>query len=128
MLGKYTIKGMRFHAFHGSDVVEREYGIGFNVEVTLIHPLSASDDSPTAESRVKGAEVFEIVKDVMMNTKFTSRMSLGIEIGKRLFVQFKEVEEIGIKITRTTIFIRGSIDSIDTEVWTKRTDFPELCR
>lgn len=128
MLGKYTIKGMRFHAFHGSNVVEREFGIGFTTEVTIIYPLTPDDDTPQSESKVKGAEIYEVVKDVMMNTKYTSRTSLGIEIAKRLFVQFREAAEVGIKITRTTIFIPGSIDSIDTEVWCKRTDFPELCR
>lgn len=128
MVGKYTIKGMRFHAFHGSNVVEREFGIGFNVNATVIYPLTAEDDSEKAESKVKGAEIYEIIKDVMMNTKYNSRTSLGLEISKRLFVQFREAEEIGIMITRSTIFIPGSIDSIDTEVWCKRTDFPELCR
>lgn len=127
MLGKYIIKGMRFHAFHGSNFVERELGIGFSVDVSILYPLSHADDTPDVHSKIKGAEIYDIVKDVMMNTKYSSRTSLCIEMAKRLYVQFRDANEIGIKITRTTIFIPGSIDSIDTEVWSKRTDFPELC-
>lgn len=127
MIGKYIIKGMRFHAFHGSNFVERELGIGFTVDVSILYPLCPEDDSPEVQSKVKGAEIYDVVKDVMMNTKYNSRASLAIEMAKRLYVQFRNASEIGIKITRTTIFIPGSIDSIDTEVWSKRTDFPELC-
>lgn len=126
MLGKYTIRGMRFHAFHGSNVVEREFGIGFNVEVTIMYPLKAEDDAPDAQSKVQGAAIYETTKDVMMNTKYTSRTSLGLEIAKRLFMRFPDAEEVGVKINRATIFISGSIDSIDTEVWCKRHEFPGI--
>lgn len=126
MIGKYTIKGMHFHAFHGSHEVEREFGLGFDVDATVIYDVTLADVDPKVNSTVHGADIHEIVTDVMMNTKFHSRTSLGLEITKRLFKHFKDVKEIGIKISRSTLFIPGDIAGVDNEVWCKRSDFPDL--
>ena len=71
MNGKYTVKGMNFHAFHGFLEVERELGQVFCVDVTLTLPLKKEDASPSAMHKIRKADVYEVTKGVVMETKYT---------------------------------------------------------
>ncbi|MDL2264672.1 dihydroneopterin aldolase [Synergistaceae bacterium OttesenSCG-928-I11] len=124
MLGKYTIRGMHFHAFHGSLEVERELGLVFIVDVTLFFPLSPEDASQSAVSKIKGADVYETAKGVMMGTKFKSRVSLALRIAREMLARFEKASEVHVKITRKHFFIPGDVEAIEAEVQCTREDFP----
>ncbi len=126
MQGKYTIKGMHFHAFHGSLEVERELGLVFNVDATLFFPLLPEDASESAVSKIRGADVYETTKGVMMGTKFKSRVGLALRIAHELFLRFGKVSEVQVKIMRKQIFVPGDVEEIEAEVQCKREDFPEF--
>jgi dihydroneopterin aldolase len=123
MLGKYTMKGMHFHAFHGALEVERELGLLFIVDVTLFFPLSPEDASQSAAGKIKGADVYETAKDVMMGTKFKSRVSLALQIAREMLARFEKVNEVHLKITRKHFFIPGDVETIEAEVQCRREDF-----
>jgi dihydroneopterin aldolase len=123
MLGKYTMKGMHFHAFHGALEVERELGLLFIVDVTLFFPLSPEDASQSAVGKIKGADVYDTVKSVMMGTKFNSRISLALRTAREMLARFDKVSEVHLKITRKHFLIPGDVEMIDAEVQCKREDF-----
>lgn len=124
MQGKYTIKGMNFHGFHGSLEVERELGLVFMVDVSLFFDLKPEDASQNAVSKMKGADVYELTKSLMMGTKFNSRMSLSLMIARELLAKYEEATEVHVTIRRHHLFIPGNVDAIDAEVKCKRGDFP----
>lgn len=123
MQGKFTIRGMHFHAFHGSLEVERELGLVFVVDVTLFFPLSQEDASEAAVSKIQGEVVYEVAKSVMMGTKFKSRVSLALRIAREMFGRFDEADEVYVKVTRKHIFIPSDVEAIEAEVQCKREDF-----
>lgn len=123
MHGKYTISGMNFHAFHGSLEVEKELGLVFMVDASLFFDLTPKDASEVAVGKIRGAEVYELTRSVMMGTKFTSRMALALKIAQEMLARFQEATEVHINIRRHHLFIPGNVDAIDVEVQCKREDF-----
>ncbi len=122
MQGKYTIKGMHFHAFHGSLELERELGLVFIVDVTLFFPLLPEDASQSTANQIESADIYETTKGVMMGTKFKSRTSLALRIAHEMFSRFEKVGQIHVKVACKHFFI-GDVEAIEAEVQCTREDF-----
>ena len=122
MQGKYTVKGMGFHAFHGSLEVERELGTIYLVDVTFGVELTPDDDSSKVTSDIQGADVYEVVKGLMMGSKFKSIMSLALHIARELLSKFPTAQEADVKITSKQLFIPGNVDSVVAEATATRAD------
>ena len=122
MQGKYTVKGMGFHAFHGSLEVERELGTIYLVDVTFGVELTPNDDSSKVISGIQGADVYEVVKGLMMGSKFKSIMSLALHIARELLRNFSSAQEATVKITSKQLFIPGNVDSVVAEASATRAD------
>lgn len=126
MQGKYTIKGMHFHAFHGTLEVERELGLVFSVDVSLLFELHAADVSEDAAALIKGADVYDLTKGLMMGTKYKSRTNLAVRIARELLAKYGHVQEAHVVVSKRHVFIAGDVDFIMAEVFCKREDFAEL--
>lgn len=123
MQGKYCVKGMSFHAFHGFLEVERELGQVFSIDVCLSFPLKLEDASPSAIQNVRGADIYELTKGVVMGTKYKSHLSLALSIAKTMFDHFKEAIDASVVVGRRQLFIAGNVDQILAEVECRREDF-----
>jgi dihydroneopterin aldolase len=123
MKGKCTVKGMNFHAFHGAMEVERELGQVFSVDVTLYLDLIAADASPQVKAEVRGSDVYEVAKNIMMGTKFNAHTSLALAIAKEMFNHFKHVTDVEVAIGRKQLYIAGDVKKIIAEVYCSREDF-----
>jgi dihydroneopterin aldolase len=123
MKGKCIVQGMNFHAFHGMMEVERELGQVFSVDVTLYMDLKPEDASPSVKTEVRGSEIYEVTKDIMMGTKFTSHMSLALALAKDLLDRFVEVTEVEVTVGRRQLFIPGDVREILACVTCDRSDF-----
>ena len=122
MQGKYTVKGMGFHAFHGSLEVERELGTVYHVDVTMSMELSPDDDAQKAQGKIHGADVYEIVKGQMMGTKFHSTMGLALHMSRELLRKFTFATEAAVRITSKQLFIPGNVESVIAEANATRAD------
>lgn len=116
MIGKYTVKGMSFHAFHGTLEVERELGQVFVVDVSLEFELTDTPVTPMYEPIVRDAEVYELTKNVMMGTKYRSLTGLALKIAQDILKQFGYAAKASVSICRKQLFIPGSVDNIVAEV------------
>ncbi|MDR1471754.1 MAG: dihydroneopterin aldolase [Synergistaceae bacterium] len=116
MMGKYTVKGMSFHAFHGMLEVERELGQVLVVDVALEFELAGDLLTPTSETIVRDAEIYELTKNVMMGTKFRSLTGLALKIAQDILKQFEYADRASVSICRKQLFIPGSVDNIVAEV------------
>ncbi len=123
MQGKCTIRGMHFHAFHGSLELERELGLVFIVDVALFFPLSLEDASQSTVNPIESADIYETTKGVMMGTKFKSRTSLALRIAREMLTRFGEVSQVHVKVACKHFFI-GDVEAIEAEVQCTREDFP----
>jgi dihydroneopterin aldolase len=125
MKGIHAVMGMDFHAFHGVLEVERELGQVFSVDTIVEFDMSPGDDSPKAEPTVKDAEVYEITRNVMLETKYKSIASLAGKIAHNLLAECPKVSNVTVSIKRKQIFISGSVDYAVAEVSCGREDFGE---
>lgn len=123
MKGSTAVKGMTFHAFHGSLEVERELGQVFSVDVILGFDLSPKDASESTEQQVRGVAVYDLTKNVMMGTRFKSHVSLALRLAQEMFQNFKTITDVRIAIGRRQLFIAGDVREIVAEVDCKREDF-----
>lgn len=119
---KHTVKGMSFHAFHGVLEVERELGQIFSVDVTVEFDGDPSDVNPKAEPFVRDADIFEISRNVMMETKYRSVISLAAKIAHDVMTEYAKAAHVTVSITRKQLFIPGSVDSCAAEVSYSRAD------
>lgn len=122
MKGVHAVRGMSFHAFHGVLEVERELGQVFLVDVAVEFDMDLEEDSPKADPLVRDADVYEITRNIMMETKYRSITSLAGKIARDLLGSCKKAAKATVWITRRQIFIAGNVDSCVTEVSYTRDD------
>jgi dihydroneopterin aldolase len=123
MKGIHAVMGMNFHAFHGILEVERELGQVFSVDAIVEFDMAPGDDSPKSEPTVKDADVYEITRNVMMETKYKSIASLAGKIARNLLAECAKATNVTVSIKRKQIFISGSADYTVAEVSCSRKDF-----
>jgi FolB domain len=122
MRGKYSVKGMKFHAFHGALEVERELGQVFSVDVDLGIDLGAAEASEGAEPLVRGGDVYEVTKGVVMGSRFKSHVNLAMRIAGELLRRFESAADATVVVGRRQLFIPGEVDMILAEVHCTRDD------
>jgi dihydroneopterin aldolase len=116
MHGRYVVSGMSFHAFHGVLEVERELGQVVSVDVAVEYDLNPDDDTPKTEPVVRDAEIYEITRNVVMETKFRSPTSLAARIAKDTIGRYARVTAATVSILRRQLFIPGNVDNVLVEV------------
>jgi dihydroneopterin aldolase len=119
---KHVVKGMSFHAFHGGLEVERELGQVFSVDVTVEFDDEPSDVNPSAEPLLRDADVFEICRNVMMETKYRSIISLAAKITRDVMMEYANAANATVSVTRKQLFIPGNAENSVAEVSYNRAD------
>lgn len=123
MRGTYSVKGMSFHAFHGVMEVERELGQVFSVDVVLGIEMKPENSGSGFEPSIRGGDIYELTKNVMMGTKFKSHLSLALKIAHVLIEHYDNVTDASVLIERRHLFIAGDVRSIEAEVTCTREDY-----
>ena len=113
---KHAVKGMSFHAFHGVLEVERELGQIFSVDVIVEFDDDPSDVDPDTEPFVRDADVYEICRNVVMETKYRSIISLAAKIAHDVMAEYAMAANTTVSVTRKQLFIPGSVENSVAEV------------
>jgi dihydroneopterin aldolase len=113
---------MSFHAFHGILEVERELGQIFSVDVTVEFDGDSSDVNPNAEPFVRDADIFEISRNVVMETKYRSIISLAAKIAHDVMTEYARAASATVSVKRKQLFIPGSVENSVAEVSYSRAD------
>jgi dihydroneopterin aldolase len=103
--------------------VERELGQVFSVDAELSFVITPEDASPSVKADVRGSDVYDVTKNIMMGTKFTSHTSLALAIAKELFGRFQRVSDVSVTVGRRQLFIAGDVREILACVSCTRNDF-----
>ena len=119
----HTLKGMSFHAFHGILEVERELGQVYYVDAALEFEVDPVDICQKDEPLIRDAVVFEITRNVIMETKFSSISCLAVTIARNLLEKLEKVMGVTICINRKQLFIPGNVDSSVVELSYTRSEF-----
>lgn len=120
---RHAVKGMSFHAFHGVLEVERELGQVFSVDVTVEFDVSFNDGDPRAEPMIRDADVYEVTRNVITETKYRDIANLAGKIARNIFANYPKVTKTEVSIKKKQLFIPGNVDSVVVEVECGREDF-----
>jgi dihydroneopterin aldolase len=122
---KHAVNGMSFHAFHGVLEVERELGQIFSVDVTVEFDCDPPDANPKDEPFVRDADIYEISRNVVMETKYRSTLNLAAKIAHDVMAEYADAASATVSVTRKQLFIPGSVDNSVAEVSYNRADLSQ---
>lgn len=120
MLGNFCVEGMHFHAFHGNTEVERELGQVLSVDISISYEISPKYADQNSDASIRGADIYEHTKSVVMGTRFKSMDGLALAIAKKIFQASNVAQIIDVSISRRQLFIAGDVKSIVVGVSVER--------
>ena len=115
-MAKASIKNMMFYGFHGVYEYEREQGQKFFLDVTCETKNDRVVESDAIEDGVDIAAVYDIVKDVTENKRFTTLSALGGHIGDKLLKKYPHFAAVTVTTRKPNVPISGSLDYVEVSV------------
>lgn len=119
-MAKLRIKNMMFYGFHGVYEYEREQGQKFyvDVEVETMDDKATETDDP--KYSVEPASVYDDVRDVIENKRFSTIEALCGHVGDVLLKENAHFRRVTVVIKRTSLPIKGPLDYVECEVTRER--------
>jgi len=113
---KVILKGMIFHAYHGVLAAEKELGQRFIVDLELSVNLKPAGDNDDLRLTINYAEVYELVKEVMLEDKYDLIETVGEKIAKAALAKDDRIQEIKVLIKKPEVPIPGILDYAAIEI------------
>jgi dihydroneopterin aldolase len=114
---------MMFYGFHGIYEYEREQGQKFFVDVSLETRDNRAAETDSADDGVDSAHVYNFVRDVVENKRYTLLQSLATEVNRQLLKVFPQCGSVTTLIRKPSVPIAGPLDCVEVEVTSKSEDF-----
>lgn len=114
-MGKISLKGMEFFAFHGVYEEERVKGNKFEVDLSIDYPFEDKVGDDQLESTIDYAELYEIVKTVM-DKPANLLEHLAVSIKDQIKSKFPQTEEVQVTVTKFNPPINGRCEKAEVTV------------
>jgi dihydroneopterin aldolase len=85
--------------------------------------LDSKSSSPSADSNLRGAVIYDLTKNVMMGTKYKSHTGLALRIAHEMLGNITEATDASVVIERRNLFIAGDVHSVVVDVSCSREEF-----
>jgi len=111
---------MVFEGRHGYFEREQLAPQPFEVDVELrlnLQPAGVDDD---LEKTVDYGRVFDVTKQIVESTTFHLLEALAEAISHEILADFPAVEEVGVRIRKPKVVLRGRLDWAGVEIWRQR--------
>lgn len=110
-MGIILLEGLEFYAFHGAlpeeQVIGAKYVVDVNVEVDFT--IAASTDN--LEGTIDYSEIYKVIEcEMSKSSKLIEHVA--DRIVKMLFVTFKTIEQIEVKVTKLKPPIDGDVPKV----------------
>ncbi|MBP8597876.1 MAG: dihydroneopterin aldolase [Selenomonas sp.] len=119
-MAKIRIHNMMFYGFHGVYEYEREQGQKFYVDVEVETKTDDMADTDDIKDGVDPAAVYDIVKDVVENTRFQLLGALSAHVGDKLLAKYPHFQAVTARIRKPSVPISGPIDYVEVETTRKQ--------
>ncbi len=110
-MGKIIFDGLEFYGHHGLYEQEQKIGGKYIVDLELELDFSMASTSDNIEGTIDYTKIYELVKDEMAKSSKLIE-HVGGRIVSMLFVTFKQIESIRLKLTKVKPPIKGDIRSV----------------
>jgi 7,8-dihydroneopterin aldolase/epimerase/oxygenase len=120
MLGKVSLEGLEFHAYHGVYPQERSSGNKFEVDVLVETHFDDSAFRDDLSGTLNYEDLYTIVKQAM---EVPSKLleTVGNNIAERTLATFKEAVSVEVKISKFNPPIGGVCRKASVVVFRERT-------
>jgi dihydroneopterin aldolase len=115
MLGRITVNGIRFHAFHGLTKLERQIGVRHRVDIAMKADIEKAAGSDRIEDTVDYREIHDIVIRVGRQNSFHLIETLAVRIAQEILERFR-CDEVRVSVQKETPVLDGMVDSVGVEV------------
>jgi dihydroneopterin aldolase len=78
--------------------------------VSVEFDVAPKDESPQAEPVIRDADIFEIARNVITETKYRSITNLAGKIARDMMSKYQKLAKAEVAVTRKQLFIPGFID------------------
>jgi dihydroneopterin aldolase len=115
MLGRITVNGIRFHAFHGLTKLERQIGVRHRVDIAMKADIEKAAGTDRIEDTVDYREIHDIVIRVGRQNSFHLIETLAVRIAQEILERFR-CDEVRVSVQKETPVLDGMVDSVGVEV------------
>lgn len=121
MQGRITVKGIRFHAWHGLTKMEREIGVRHRVDVAMVTDIAPAAQTDQIANTIDYREVHRIVVSVGRENSFHLIETLASKIAHHLLERFA-VEAVEVSVEKETPVLDGMVDTVGVSLQLRRED------
>jgi len=119
MLGKVSLEGLEFHAYHGVYAHERSSGNKFEVDILVDTQFADSAFQDELSGTINYEDLYAIVKEEMEKPSKLLE-TVGHAIAKQTLESFKEAVSVEVKISKFNPPIGGVCKKASVVVNKKR--------
>lgn len=118
-MGKISLEGLEFHAYHGVYPHERDSGNWFEVDISVEADFTSGAETDELAGTVNYETLFEIVKDEM---EVPSKLleTVAEKIVSRVLEELTSVENVELKISKLNPPIGGKCRKASISIARKR--------
>lgn len=110
------LRGLKFYAYHGVMNEEKVLGQQFIVDVDLYKDLNKPGLSDQVTDTINYAEVYELIKGIVIGEKFNLLERLAEEIASQILKGFS-CEAIRVEVHKPQAPISGIFEDASVEIW-----------
>ena len=114
-MGKIILEDLEFYAYHGLFEEEQKIGANYLIDLELSLDFSIAAASDDLVGTVDYGAVYEVVEEEM---KKSSKLieHVAARIVTMLFVSFKKIEHVKIKLTKVKPPIKGDVKRVSVVI------------
>ncbi|MCB5259111.1 MAG: dihydroneopterin aldolase [Candidatus Cloacimonetes bacterium] len=117
---KICLNEMVFYGYHGVHDEERKLGQRFVVSATLYTNPDLDANIHHLDDTVDYTKVYADIKEIMESQQFQILELCANTIADKLLAEFSLIQSLSICIQKPSVPIRGSLKSVEVEVFRKR--------
>ncbi len=114
------IRNAVFYAYHGVLSDEQNLGGKFEVDVDLFCNIQAGEESDSLSQTVDYEKVYQKMKALVLDHKFTLIESLGMRIANGILIEFNRVEKVTVCVRKHNPPVKGVVDYVEAEITRER--------
>jgi dihydroneopterin aldolase len=119
-MDKIILKNMAFFGYHGVLDEEKALGQKFYVDLELFLDLKKAGMTDNLEETVSYAEVYQLVKELITETRFNLIEALAENIAAQILLNFEKIQEVTVIIRKPEAPVPGIFDYFSIEIRRKR--------
>ena len=112
---KILFEGLEFYAYHGLFKEEQKIGSKYVVDIELAVDFSAALATDRIEGTIDYALIYNVIKKEMEKSSKLIEHVAG-RIVSMLFVTFKQIELVKLKLTKIKPPIAGNVNSVSVVI------------